>query len=506
MMIRPIGRKPWIVVAILAIALGCQTAPEQKSAPGNLPGQMPMSQEPRVTATTYLAHGHLLERQGQFERAVVQYQKALRMQPDFVTARNRLGIALNKLGRHHEASEQFRQALRVKGDAPFLHNNLGFSLYLEGRYADAEAALQEALRLKSEYARAHMNYALVLAKLDRFREVESELAQACDPPDVFYNLGILLTEAQRYAEAARALERALSLRPDYEAARAQLHEVARLAAEWEAYQAAHALAADAGRESRPDNVAARTTVPQNADETATVTAVGTETSGQAPNTAAQTETPGELVNQSETGDASVNVQTTPEQARQEVSVTTPAAESSAETRAADIHEPAVLDDQRTFPPNAVEFEHWGEIWDWVIAGAAPDRPASFSKDDQPCDETNPDQVAVYWLSDRHSNPPADDVAWITAREAAPDATWPARSESDRTNPSESQLDPQLLAALLDEVTRSWRQGAYEEFERLWCRLGYVLFPETAPTGPQLSPDRLIDQRNLEKSRESMLAK
>jgi tetratricopeptide (TPR) repeat protein len=221
---------------VLAVA-GCQqTTP--KSPPGALPSAPPLDRSAQISATTYFAHAHLLERQGQFERAVVQYERALKAQPKFVTALNRLGITLNKLGRHAEASKKFQRAIELRPHAAHLQNNLGFSLYLEGRYQQAEAALNRALQLAPHFPRARMNRALVRAKLGRFETVFEDLEAAGNYANACFNMGMLLTDAGRYADAADYLERALSARPKFEAARTQLHEVARLAAQTEQQRAA----------------------------------------------------------------------------------------------------------------------------------------------------------------------------------------------------------------------------------------------------------------------------
>jgi len=229
------------LAVVLAITLACWTVGCSQSEPvrdtlGHLPAE-PLDDMPQLNAATFFAHGHLLERQGQFERAAVQYRKALRINPDFLEARNRLGITLNKLARHDEASEQFRLAISKHPDLAYLYNNLGFSLYLEGKYAEARTALETALELQEDYPRARMNYAVVLGKLDRFDEAYQQLLKACSRADACYNIGLMLTEAGRYAEAAQYLQAALDLNPDFAAARRQLVELGRLAAQAEARQA-----------------------------------------------------------------------------------------------------------------------------------------------------------------------------------------------------------------------------------------------------------------------------
>ena len=284
----------WPVVAgfSLVLLIGCQESPPHKSAPGNLPGRVRAEKEPQINAMTYFAHGHLLERQGNFERAVVQYRKTLALQPDFLSARNRLGITLNKLGRHEEATEQFRMALVGHPALAYLYNNLGFSLYLEADYVEAETALTQALELKSNYPRARMNYGLVLARLERFDEAYTQLQQVGNAADAYFNMGVILTEAEKYAEAAHYLEAALTARPDFAAARHQLREVSRLAAENEARQAAIQLAlssepappetTSALPESSPDNQSVEAPADLGVDDGRTEAVVQTEEPEQSP--------------------------------------------------------------------------------------------------------------------------------------------------------------------------------------------------------------------------------
>ena len=251
----------WLSLAGSLAIIGCTQSPNTKSSLGHLPGQDPLaSDQPRVNSATYCAHGNLLERQGQFERAIVQYRRALALTPDFLTARNRLGITLNKIGRHADASAEFRQALAQHPEQAYLHNNLGFSLYLEEDYDGAIASINTALELDPGFARAHMNYALVLAKLEKFDQAFEELSQAGSTIDAYFNMGVILTEAKQYAEASQYLEAALAANPNFDAARQQLLLVSRLAAEHEAQQAVNeALAAETSTDQTPPTSANETT-------------------------------------------------------------------------------------------------------------------------------------------------------------------------------------------------------------------------------------------------------
>lgn len=209
---------------------GCETPPKEQAGPGQVP-QLATAETPRINAATYFAHGQLLERRGEYERAAEQYRRALELTPDLVAARSRLGVTLNKLGDHRAASNAYRTALESDPQAAYLLNNLGFSLYLEEKFDEAEPVLARAVELQPEFRRAWMNYGLVLARLGKDAEALSAFETASNRADALYNLGVIQAEAARYVEAAASFEAALAEQPDLEAARDQLRYVARLAAD-----------------------------------------------------------------------------------------------------------------------------------------------------------------------------------------------------------------------------------------------------------------------------------
>jgi tetratricopeptide (TPR) repeat protein len=228
------GLRVKLIVAgvVLTWLLGCQSD-KQHTTPGALPTSPTVDATPRLNATTYFAHAHLLERQGNFEQAAEQYRQALALTPNFVSARNRLGITLNKLGQHTQASAEYKLAVQSSPGDAYLHNNLGFSLYLEGRYDEAVAALDRAIELRPEFQRAHMNRGVALARLGRFDETLCEFSLATAPADAHYNLALIQTEMGQYAAAVRSLESVLQIDSNHELARQQLRVVSRLVAEVE---------------------------------------------------------------------------------------------------------------------------------------------------------------------------------------------------------------------------------------------------------------------------------
>jgi tetratricopeptide (TPR) repeat protein len=58
--------------------------------------------------------GHLYERQGMYEKAILEYRKALKIDPDFVDAIEHLAFLLEKLNRDNEASPLWERILSLK--------------------------------------------------------------------------------------------------------------------------------------------------------------------------------------------------------------------------------------------------------------------------------------------------------------------------------------------------------------------------------------------------------
>ncbi|RKY66476.1 MAG: hypothetical protein DRQ08_02820 [Candidatus Latescibacterota bacterium] len=119
--------------------------------------------------------GNLLMRKGKLKEAVVNYMKALRINPDFADAHNNLGIALARQGMVDRAKEHFLEALRIRPDYVEAYNNLGLALSEEGRMDEAVECFREALRIRPDYEMAFENLITVLIKLGRFGEAEQEL-------------------------------------------------------------------------------------------------------------------------------------------------------------------------------------------------------------------------------------------------------------------------------------------------------------------------------------------
>ncbi len=80
-------------------------------------------QDPKL-ADDFRKLGRALEMQGKLEEAVPQYEAALKILPDEVTIRNKLGVLYAKTGNYEKAMVQFREAVRLKPDYEDARKNM----------------------------------------------------------------------------------------------------------------------------------------------------------------------------------------------------------------------------------------------------------------------------------------------------------------------------------------------------------------------------------------------
>jgi tetratricopeptide (TPR) repeat protein len=174
--------------------------------------------------------GNALRANGDLPGALVAYQKAITLRPDFAEAHNNLGVALRDqglAGRTHLIAQgvaaqglaipsvgapvfpQVVVASRVASlDAPALR-----------ALAGARAAFQNAITLKRDYADAHNNLGTVLRDQDDLPGALAAFQKAVsfnrNHAKAHYNLSLALRDNGDLPGAIAACKKAIDLRPDF---------------------------------------------------------------------------------------------------------------------------------------------------------------------------------------------------------------------------------------------------------------------------------------------------
>jgi superkiller protein 3 len=118
---------------------------------------------------------------------VVAYEQALRLNPNYDTAYNNLGIALRKLKRYEEAVVAYEQALRLNPNYDTAYNNLGYALDELKRYEEAVVAYEQALRLNPNSDKAYNNLGWLYETQGKLQDAMTQYERALEinPNDSF---------------------------------------------------------------------------------------------------------------------------------------------------------------------------------------------------------------------------------------------------------------------------------------------------------------------------------
>ena len=93
----------------------------------------------------YLNEALALERQGDFDAAIVSYRLALRDHPNDSRILQNLAIALSRTGKTEDAIRHYRRALELDNALAGAHYGLGFLLLRRGEYEGAAKHLRAFL-------------------------------------------------------------------------------------------------------------------------------------------------------------------------------------------------------------------------------------------------------------------------------------------------------------------------------------------------------------------------
>jgi tetratricopeptide (TPR) repeat protein len=162
-----------------------------------------------------MAYGRL----GNQTQAVLDFDRALEINPELVWAYNGRGIAYGKLGNHNQAISDFDRAIQINPDDAEAYHNRGavYSMLRNNRQAISD--FDRAIQINPDDAKAYYNRGVVYGELrnqrqaildyDRVIEIDPENA------DAYNNRGVAHYELGNHRQAISDYDRAIQINPDY---------------------------------------------------------------------------------------------------------------------------------------------------------------------------------------------------------------------------------------------------------------------------------------------------
>ena len=169
--------------------------------------------------------GRLDFEQRRYSDAVAHLEEALKINPGFVRAHDRIGLCRQGMGQWNQAIASHQEAARLNREEPepsaWPPANLGVLLYQLDQVEEAEKALREALGYDAAMPLAHYQLGVLLEKRDLFDEALQHLERAAelDPKDAkpHYALARLYRRTGETQKLEAALQRFQKLERDAKA-------------------------------------------------------------------------------------------------------------------------------------------------------------------------------------------------------------------------------------------------------------------------------------------------
>jgi tetratricopeptide (TPR) repeat protein len=155
---------------------------------------------------------------GDYEKAVAQLEKAVRLEPEFTDAYNNLGNVYVKKKEYTKALPYYLEALKYQPENCQPYENLGRAYYELQQYDKALEYLAQSLKKNPDSGQTHVNLALVYHQTgDLEKEIlHAERALELFPDNVLVtrNLGIAFGKKGDWERSVLYLEKAVRLDPD----------------------------------------------------------------------------------------------------------------------------------------------------------------------------------------------------------------------------------------------------------------------------------------------------
>jgi eukaryotic-like serine/threonine-protein kinase len=171
-------------------------------------------QENELLAPVHVTLGIIKAGTGHAEEALQDFDRALDLDPADADALREKGLALEALDRTKEAEATFRRATELRPGYWGNHSQLGAFYWRHGRYPEAEREFRKVVELAPDNLRGYANLGglLHVAGHDDEAVAVLERGMALGPTyPLAANLAAVEFMRGRYAQAARAYERALGL-------------------------------------------------------------------------------------------------------------------------------------------------------------------------------------------------------------------------------------------------------------------------------------------------------
>jgi tetratricopeptide (TPR) repeat protein len=162
--------------------------------------------------------GILLWRRDRLENAIISFDRAIGIKPDFYEAWSDRGNALIDSDRYEEAIDSFDRVIEINSDHYESWFSRGVGLNKLGKYQEAINSYDRVIKIKPDDNDAWNNRGIALAELGKYEEAIANYNRAVeissDDNDAWHNQGFTFYRWGKYQDALDAYQQAINIKPD----------------------------------------------------------------------------------------------------------------------------------------------------------------------------------------------------------------------------------------------------------------------------------------------------
>ncbi len=191
-----------------------------------------------MDAEAHFLLGNYYRERNQAQKAIAEYEDALKAAPDNTAVLNNLGLALQAAGEDDRALDCYRRVLAIEPDQADALGNLGNAQFAGNDFSGSAETYDRLFAIRSDMPTATLlRRAIALQKSQRLAEAEAcfrdAAKQAPDDPQILTNIGSVCVEQLRYGDAESPLVRAVELDPANPYALAMLAHARQHRCQWQ---------------------------------------------------------------------------------------------------------------------------------------------------------------------------------------------------------------------------------------------------------------------------------
>ena len=165
----------------------------------------------------YLTLGNILKRSEKYEEAIVNYNRAVTLKPNFAGGFNNIGLAYLEMDRSTDALNAFKKAYAIDPKNPHHANNIGYALQKLERIDEAIKYYRLALSVDPNFVDAINNLGNNYTHRGKYDDAIPLFREALKShphsPKILFDLGHALYNAGHQDESLSYFRRAIALDP-----------------------------------------------------------------------------------------------------------------------------------------------------------------------------------------------------------------------------------------------------------------------------------------------------